>query len=171
MCTFTWKFKVFSCSQEHRLDFKPGSPLCICLNDNFKPKFIHRFFAKKNTHRLTKIDIHCHLNTEINHLISHTILAALCYSILIYSHPNELVWRSLYSVCLIEDYVCIILISFLHIYLTYKITILNIHVFITRLSHLTITLNNTKGTRCEAGEILILSKHMSSSPFCIGHCR
>ena len=171
MCTFTWKFKVFSCSQEHRLDFKPGSPLCICLNDNFKPKFIHRFFAKKNTHRLTKIDIHCLLNTEINHLISHTILAALCYSILIYSHPNELVWRSLYSVCLIEAYVCIILISFLHIYLTYKITKLDIHVFITRLSHLTITLNNTKGTRCEAGEILILSKHMSSSPFFIGHCR
>jgi hypothetical protein len=56
----------------------------------------------------------------------HTILAALSYSLLIYSHPDELVWRSLYSVCLIEDYVCIILISFLHIYLTYKITILNI---------------------------------------------
>jgi hypothetical protein len=36
----------------------------------FKPKFIHRFFAKKNTHRLTKIDIHCLLNTEINQLIS-----------------------------------------------------------------------------------------------------
>jgi len=110
------------------------------------------------------------LNTEINYLISHTIQAALCYSILIDSHPNELAWRSLYSVCLIEDYVCIILISFPHIYLTYKTTKLDIHVFITRLSYMTITLNNTKGTRCEAGEVLILSKHMSSSPFCIGHC-
>jgi hypothetical protein len=33
-----------------------------------------------------------------------------------------------------------------------------------------ITLNNTKGTRCEVGDMLILSKHMNSSPFFIGHC-
>jgi hypothetical protein len=60
-------------------------------------------WVQKNTHRLTKIDIHCLLNTEINHLISHTILAALSYSLLIYSHPDELVWRSLYSVCIFKD--------------------------------------------------------------------
>jgi hypothetical protein len=51
-----------------------------------------------------------------------------------------------------EDYVCIILISFPHIYLTYKITKLDIHVFITRPSYLTFTLTNTTGTRCEAEE-------------------
>jgi hypothetical protein len=52
--------------------------------------------------------------------------------------------------------VCIILISFPHIYLAYKTTKLDIHVFITRLSYMTITLNNTTGTRCEAGDVLPL---------------
>jgi len=48
--------------------------------------------------------------------------------------------------------------------------ILYIQVCITRLSYMTITLNNTKGTRCEAGEMLILSRHMNASPFFIGQC-
>ena len=43
--------------------------------------WFRRFIASSNRTTCPKIDIHCHLNTEINHLISHTIQATLCYSI------------------------------------------------------------------------------------------
>ena len=61
-------------------------------------------------------------------------------------HNDELLWISLCSVCLTDDFECIVLISFFSYYLVYKITKLEIYVFITKLSYLSITLYNRKSS-------------------------